>query len=380
MNVLNSNNKKIMIFSAVGVLVLSVLLAWLLPGANNNTDGSCSECEKSKTEQAVAVAAYTEMEVERESVLPANKILEDYKKSSIYPPNSRPLTPDRLDLLNPDHRYEVPVFINREDGTAYLFTADKHRVFGNESITFSLTAARALSPEKLDDNGKLPVSIISASLLKGSSPRKAEKVSALTFVNTNDDLVYTCTITPAQSPVNEYHGRLLVSIEFESANETMKSTVAFEYSPESSIPALFTGKFSESIKDGSLYIYAEIEVKREGFYIFDANLYDAGSEPAASTRHKQKLPRGKTTIPLHFFGKVLIDKEAAAPFSVKNLRGYLVQRGETPGRAVIPPCTKEYKTANYSLDQFSGEEYTSEFKQRKLEYLKNAAGIETASN
>src|SRR5688572_24784007 len=54
-----------------------------------------------------------------------------YKKQSVYPPTSRPLSSEHADLLAPNKRHELPGPTEAKDGSELLFTADRYFVVGS---------------------------------------------------------------------------------------------------------------------------------------------------------------------------------------------------------------------------------------------------------
>ena len=76
--------------------------------------------------------------LEEMGLISPQQALQDYKQLSIYPPNSRPLSKENIDLLMPNRRYEQPLPIEEGSDIYYLFTADKYRVVGDDTITFVL--------------------------------------------------------------------------------------------------------------------------------------------------------------------------------------------------------------------------------------------------
>src|SRR6185436_1958240 len=68
-----------------------------------------------------------------------------YRKANVYPPTSRPLTADQVDLLRPNQRHETMRPVDR-GGVSYLFTADRYFVIGDETLTAMLDVRRDGKP------------------------------------------------------------------------------------------------------------------------------------------------------------------------------------------------------------------------------------------
>src|SRR4029079_1023309 len=68
------------------------------------------------------------------------------KKANVYPPASRPLSKDQLDLLRPNERHETMREADQGDGITYLLTADRYFVIADETITATLEGRRDDKP------------------------------------------------------------------------------------------------------------------------------------------------------------------------------------------------------------------------------------------
>ncbi|HOT18362.1 MAG TPA: hypothetical protein PLX22_00235 [Spirochaetota bacterium] len=308
--------------------------------------------------------------LEEMGLISPQQALQDYKQLSIYPPNSRPLSKENIDLLMPNRRYEQPLPIEEGSDIYYLFTADKYRVVGDDTITFVLIVLRGTKP----DSERIPIAITKSVIKKGLNKNKAKYYAELSLAkNTTGD--YTAELTCSQSFSSEKKSSAYwAEVEFNAGNEHVEAAIPFEYFPENTIPAKFTGNFKERIADGSLYIDVEIDVLRKGYYIVDANLFDAEGEPVAYTVQKQELQSGKQMVPLLFFGKVLLDKKAKPPLTLKDLRGYRFIEATTPDpefmdREMMKPYDGEYKTRLHSLQGLSDKEFEDAMKRKRIEFL-----------
>jgi|GEM_PF-1016901 len=356
------------IFIAIGSIVTITVLIIFTTGSGiiNKNDKNCVGCKKDKK----GLKAFSQYTASGKSIMPAKEILAHYLEMSKYPPHSRPLSRKNIDLLNPNKRYEVRKKISGSSNLFYFLTADKHRVLGDESITFTLNVTRGNN-----DFSKKSIEITSATLEKGRHPARSTKIMDLDFTQSGKD--YTSTITPSELNLNNYYGRFFLKIQFKVGDAIKKTGLVFQYLPESTIPAEFTGTYNEETKNGSLIINAQINVKKEGFYIINANLFDASGEPVAYSIYKKNLSKGINYVELLFFGKVLRDSRRSGPYVLKNLRGYLLLPGQNPDKQVMTQVLKAYTTKEYDADSFSDSEYDSEFKRKKIEYLKKSVEIET---
>ncbi len=308
--------------------------------------------------------------LEQMGLISPQQALQDYRQLSIYPPNSRPLTKENIDLLMPNRRYELPLPIEKGSEIHYLFTADKYRVIDNDAITFVLMVLNGTKPE----SERVPVNIIKSVIKKGINFNNAKYVAELSLAK-NDVGDYIAEIQCAQIFPNEKKSATYwAEVEFKVAGEVIHQAIPFEYFPENTIPAKFTGNFREHIKDGSLYVDVEIEVYRKGYYIIDANLFDNELNPVAYTIEKRDLQTGRQWVPLLFFGKVLLDQKAKPPFVLRDLRGYRFIEATTPDpefmdREMLKPYDGEYKTRMSSLNGLSDKEFEDEMKRKRIEFL-----------
>lgn len=323
-----------------------------------------------KTESTQQASKGYSSVLEQMGLISPQQALYDYKKLSVYPPNSRPLSKDNIDLLMPNRRYEQPLPIEKGSDIHYLFTADKYRVIADDTITFVLMV---LEGTKLDST-RIPISINKSIIKRGLHYNTAKYLAELSLVKNNIG-DYMADIQCAQAFSDQKKAATYWAyVEFKVGDESVKAAIPFEYFPENTIPAKFTGKFSERIADGSLYIDVELEVYRKGFYIIDANLFDVNGDPMAYSIQKQELNTGTVRIPLLFFGKVLLDSKAKPPFVLKDLRGYRFIEATTPDpefmdREMIKPYEGEYKTTISSLKGLSNKEWDDEMKRKRIEFL-----------
>jgi hypothetical protein len=284
-----------------------------------------------------------------------------YRKANVYPPTSRPLTRDQLDLLQPDRRHEVMRPDDHGAGLTYLFTADRYFVFGDQTLTATLDVRRDGKPIAVTVAQAYAVVLDPANPANRAPPR-----IPLAFAATGP--LQAAVFAPAglglarQSAIGIY-------LEFDHGNGRQAAHFDFQYTPDHGVPARFTGAFREAIDAGSLAIHAGIEIATPGHYVVDCNLFDAADEPVAWSRFKGELAAGTHEADLVFFGKVLVDGNAHGPFHLGQLRGARYAPGFDPDLEQIPPFTGAYRTRAYPTDAFSDAEYDSAEKQKMLELL-----------
>jgi hypothetical protein len=275
-----------------------------------------------------------------------------YLKQNVYPPTSRPLTAEHVDLLAPNQRHELPRPTDARDGTELTFTADRYFVVGDETITPKLTLVK---------NGKpVPYRVTQAF------------VSVLDPRSTADSPRYPFTLgepfAPNTIPVAR-QAAIGLFVELVFGNITQRARIEFQYTPAAGIPARFTGQFRDALENGSIVVRAEVEVVRAGRYLIDCNLFDASDRPIAWTRAKAELRAGKQDVALVFFGKVLVDQEASGRFHIGQLRGARHAPALDPDLEQMPAYAGSYTTRAFEAAEFSGAEYDSAQKQEMVKFL-----------
>lgn len=283
-----------------------------------------------------------------------------YRKANIYPPTSRPLSKDQLDLLNPNQRHETMRSTDHGLGVSYLFTADRYFVIGDETLTATLDVRRNDKP--------IPVTITAAYAAVLDPVTHNERPIPLAFAPSGALLASTFAPAkldlPRQAAIGMY-------VEFDHGSGKQRAHFDFQYTPAHGIPARFTGAFTESLDAGSLVIHAGVEVTTPGHYVIDGNLFDAADQPVAWSRYKGELAAGTHDADLLFFGKVIVDASAHGPFHIGQLRGARYAPGLDPDLEQMPSYLGSYTTKPYPTDAFSDAEYDSADKQRMIELLGN---------
>jgi hypothetical protein len=298
-----------------------------------------------------------------------------YRKANVYPPTSRPLTADQVDLLRPGQRHETMRPDDHGAGITFLFTADRYFVIGDETLTATLDVRRGGAP--------IPVAITQAYAAvidpDGTAPRRIP----LAFAPSGSTLA--AQLAPARLDLAR-QAAIGIYLEFDHGAGRQAAHLDFQYTPTRGIPARFTGAFRDAIETGSLVIHAGVVVDTPGRYVIDCNLFDAANQPVAWSRFKGELAAGVHDADLVFFGKVILDGHARGPFHIGQLRGARFAPGLDPDLEQMPPFPGSYTTAPYPPDVFSDAEYDSPDKQRMIELLgqdrnhRGAAGGGAGSN
>jgi hypothetical protein len=283
-----------------------------------------------------------------------------YRKANVYPPTSRPLSKDQLDLLKPNQRHEAVRSADRGEGVTYLFTADRYFVIGDETLAATLDVRR--------DGKPIPVTLTQAYAAVLDPVTHEDHPIPLLFAPSGSLLAASFAPAklglPRQAAIGMY-------VEFDHGAGKQRAHFDFQYTPAGGIPARFTGVFHDVIDAGSLVIHAGVDVTSPGHYVIDANLFDAADQPVAWSRFKGELAAGTHDADLLFFGKVIVDANAHGPFHLGQLRGARYAPGLDPDLEQMPSFTGSFTTRPYATDVFSDAEYDSAEKQRMIELLGN---------
>jgi len=293
---------------------------------------------------------------------PAGLAIDDpltaYRKANVYPPTSRPLGRDQLDLLRPNQRHEAMHRDDHDHGIEFLFTADRYFVIGDETLTATLDVRRNGAP--------IAVTVVDAHAVILDPGGHPSPPIAMPFAAHGPRLAAELAPARAGLPRQTAIG---VYIEFDFGAGRQTGHFDFQYTPARGIPARFTGAFSDAVDTGSLVIHAGVAVAAPGHYVIDCNLFDAADQPVAWSRFKGELAAGSQAADLMFFGKVLVDGNAHGPFHIGQLRGARYAPGLDPDLEQIPPFTGSYATRDYPTSAFSDAEYDSPDKQRMIQLL-----------
>jgi hypothetical protein len=292
-----------------------------------------------------------------------------------YPPNSRPVTEARAEAFKYNRRDLEFLGVAGPDKSGppafySAFTADRFNVFEGETLTLTLRAAKGPSLAA----GAFPITNLSAGITKGRSPDAANVVHlAFSDDGRNGDAragdgTYTSTIEPSKIPgLADYKGSVRAFVQFTANGSTFGHQLFFNYFPPTGIAGTVTGHFREAIEDGSLVVYAEMNVLQSGNFALDATLLTADDQAFCHSRFKGKLALGTQDVRFLFFGKSIRDGlplGGVSPFKVSEVYGMMVpdpeellrvSKGGGFAPAAVPLFGGQYVTGGYEPSQFSAE-------------------------
>jgi len=182
------------------------------------------------------------------------------------------------------------------------------------------------------------------------------------------DLLYTATLQPNAEQQKALYGQVLIegSVDVPGVGtRVIPSVLIYTRGPR----AKLTGRWRDFLKNGHLYLEAELEVEEAGLFTLMAQVFGPNMEPIAWVRQMEKLPAGRGHLTLEVFGKVLHDAGIDGPYRVRQVlltRDYENSSNYDPGVTVEEAHrTRAYRASEFSAAAFvepprQGEEITAE--------------------
>ena len=328
----------------------------------------------------------------RGEVLTPRVLLEEYRLHFRYPSSSRPLSRRMVDLLDPYavRPERLPLFEKqthaRGDRPIYLYSWT--------APTYLVTGARAAvaALEVYEPSSDRPVSIQVQSASVQADPEfgSVEIGTAAVAADSAGRNVFRWQPDPKQ---RLHWGQVAFLVRFRAPNGKL-FLVQTDFRSTPRPPAYFSGRFREQLRNGSLAIEAEMDVKTAGRYIIEANLFDEDGQPMQWVYLRRYLERGRQQIELPFFGLVFHDRGFGAgrlvlrnlrafrlhyPFDPRKLDGMLarsepVPTTNAPDREYVEPYSGEYRTKKvYKISEFSRAEYQGKDKAARLSAIRQYA-------
>ncbi len=323
-------------------------------------------------------------------------LMDQYQEWAQYPPNSRPISNLNEDIIFP-FKLDIDALTlvdSPEDKTGNGYRC--HLQPKNWSV-IGENADMIIKLECRDSSGSLTkVNVLNATVFKEFDNQKTPTHS----IDFNDDgrdgdeTAKDGIITFKWKPLKNDWGQMSLEVNIGyGQNKKAKLTTAFFSSPRK--PAEFTNSFREGNVNGSLVIYATINVYKSGNYHLEANLKEAkeGIYLAYAT-FDGSLKQGSNEVEFLFYGKILRDKGYDGPYILTNARGHRVNlavdpewfsQGEEglkkiqaakttePDKEMVIPFTEEYKTKTFDSSKFSKKPWESEDKTKRLQELEQLA-------
>ncbi|MBI3394580.1 MAG: hypothetical protein HY042_01975 [Spirochaetia bacterium] len=350
-----------------------------------------------------------------DSGMTPKQVLAAYKEWSRFPPNSRPLSNDQVDVI--DHYvvhlpYQQMLYQEGDKPKRSEYACNlqplTHTVTEGMQMRITLRCLKG-SAEK-PDGKPVPVTIQGVTLKKVLPTKNIPLPSTLVQFGDDgqngdekaNDQTYTFVYTPSRQDWAYMEFETTFEIPDETQGQAPRQhfmKTGFFSSPVA--PAKFSGRVTDDVENGSLVVNVEVNVSQPGRYRIYANL--KGKDGYLGTaKNELKLAAGSHMVPLLFFGKLFRDREIDGPYTVTGLRGYrdtffmdmdalqgspeqadayikkmytAVEGGQVsdPDKQVIPNWNEDYTTKEYKSTQFSEKEWDSPEKRTRMQSLEDYA-------
>jgi hypothetical protein len=310
----------------------------------------------------------------------ARHTLDSYLLSTRYPPGSRPLS-EHPDVARARSVPASTQPLARKDGkltdARVTLTQDRYFLVGDEAARLTVSCVTSEGPATCE------VALAEARVaptMPGASAFPAAPVPFRDDGTGGDaapaDGAPTALFAPARQGFGGYHGPLRVDLLLRVDGE--EGTAAFDLQYTPAAPARFTGRVREALEDGSLCLYASIDVDEPGRYVLTARADDADGKGLALLELSEVLPAGVQEARMCLFGKLVRDHHARSPFVLRDLEGFLLLENAHPDRALVPALVGPVHTTQiYDESRFSDAPWQSPDKQRHVdEFTKDVAEAE----
>jgi hypothetical protein len=313
-----------------------------------------------------------------------------YRAGSRYPAGSRPMA-DNLDQNAPNapvtEMHPLRLEGGGSDATVQVQTAQS-RVYlaAGEAVAFSLRA--------VDAGGRALPLVVTRALARGVTygATRAAPQAALPFADDGNgadpvagDNAFAGVLAPAQTGLAGFDGTIRTEVRFHAAGKGGAVLFDVIYTPE--LPAVWSGPAREAVENGALAFILKLDVRMPGRYVISGRVDDAAGRPFALLTFNDVLGPGPNDLRLTVFGKLMRDREAALPLTLRDVDGYLLKEhpasvngrgsGSDSGtdRALLPRLEgKVLTSAAHPLAGFSDAEWQSEERARYLtEFGKDVA-------
>lgn len=291
---------------------------------------------------------------------------ENYRKSSIYPHWSIPLTPDMDFAL--EWNKAVTSDLELGDGLVVRFDGNAGRVFGKEPYTATIAAWRTTGGKD-----RVPVAVrverAAVSVTNATGGAGNGEVFEVAFHDDGQDgdaqagdRVLSTRFVPADKKelAHASAARIEAYVVIDGADRR-QLVRDFVFAPRE---VLEVRALHDRAKDGSLVATVDCEVHEQGVYTFYANLLAGDGAPIAMTKLSFPLEPGKRSVDLTFFGKVIADRGLAGPYTIKDVHG--LRRSEHGEPDVWWTYAPAYQTAPYAASDFSSAEWNDPERTQRL--------------
>ena len=307
----------------------------------------------------------------------AEEVLENYRKQTVYPFDSRPAR-EHADQMYPnrpvveDSRLKNPGQ-KPSDGVRIRTSQERVYVAGNETVLLTVSA--------IDMQGNpLPLAVTRAIAQDPPLDGKPSKRNSIAVPFNDDgangdvvagDTIISARLNPATQGFASHAGTIRVELNLKVNDESGFVFFDIFYTPDP--PAVWSSGIREIVEAGSLNFYLKAQVRDAGRYVITGRIDDAKGQPFALITFNDELAAGAREVKLNLFGKLLVDEKPAFPLTLRDVDGFLLKPDTDPDRALMPRLPgRLLVTKSYSLTAFSEAEWNSEERARYLaEYGKD---------
>lgn len=327
-------------------------------------------------------------------------MMAQYRLYYRYPPFSRPLSPKMVDLLdpftihpdrkplyenNPPKPGEKPAYFHSWSGPTYLVTGDK-------------PAVAVLELYEPDSDRLVKFSVLTSDM-HADRQFGGVKIGEASYSDDGtgadqaaDDGKMTYSWKPTPGRRLDWGEVTLLSKIKTADGKTFQVGIDFNSTPNP--PAFFTNEMRESLQQGSLVLSVEMDVRQEGKYIIEGNLFDEDDRPLHWVYLNRYLNKGRQFVDLTFFGLIFHDKDFnGGRVVLRNLRGHrlhlpydprkldeMLEKGQSipvtnaPFQEWIQPAVREYTSQKaYNIGDFARTEYEGSDKTARLNLVRDYA-------
>ena len=303
----------------------------------------------------------------------AEEVLDNYRKQTIYPFESRPAR-EHADQMYPNR------FVNEERrltnpgqkpsaGVRIRTSQERIYVVGSETVLFTVSA--------LDWEGNvLPLTVTRAVAEDPPLDGKPSKRNSVTLGFNDDgangdvaagDGIVGVRLSPETQGFSGHAGTIRVSVNLKVGEETGFAFFDIFYTPNPPAVWATSNIAREVVEAGSLNFYLKAQVREAGRYVVTGRIDDAKGQPFALISFNDEVAAGPREFKLNLFGKLLVDEKPAFPLTLRDVDAFLLKPDVDPDRALMPRLPgKVLVSKSYPLTAFSEAEWNSEERERYL--------------
>lgn len=312
----------------------------------------------------------------------ARNTLDGYLEATRYPPTSRPLS-ERPDLQTARSVPETTLPLVRSDkkltDAKVTLTQDRMFLVGDEAARLTVSCTTSEGPATCE--------VVRAEARVSPAMPQAGTIPPAPIRFHDDgqngdpaagDGAPSALFAPASEGFGGYHGPIGVELFVRVDGEEGGARFEVLYTPAA--PARFTGVVREALEEGSLCLYVQMSIDKPGRYVLHARADEAGGKGFAFLEFNEELGPGSQEAKMCLFGKLVRDEHAQAPFTLRDVEGFLLKEDTYPDRELVPALVGNvHTTKSYDASQFSTAEWQSEEKKRHVdEFTKDVAKAEKA--